>query len=237
MKTPWHVSSLRGVVGKWVIYPSLLTAQQIAERVMKSKDIRESKALDDYLQRDLKPRVEKIVRYLKTQDYRFFNSILLGVFDAVPDWVEFDLSTIAEKLKLADVSQAKQSMGLLTFGGSERIFAIDGQHRAEAIRKAYDSFPERISEDRYPVIFLAHVDSKEGRVRTRRLFCDINIHAVSVSKEDRVIVSEDDLSAIVTRRLYAEYPHFRKGKEIAVTEKIERLEQGGEERFTSLLWA
>jgi hypothetical protein len=40
---------------------------------MASKEIRESKALDDYLQRDLKPRVTKIVRYLKMRDSRFFN--------------------------------------------------------------------------------------------------------------------------------------------------------------------
>lgn len=235
MSTPWHVPSLRGVIGDWVIYPSLMSAEQIANRVMKSKDIRESKALDDYLQRKLKPRVKKIVRYLKTRDSRFFNSILLGVFDAVPDWVEFDLSTVAEKLKLADVSEAKQSMGLLTFGGSERIFAVDGQHRVEAIREAYHAFEDRISSDQYPVIFLAHVDTKDGKVRTRRLFCDINIHAVSVSDGDKVIVSEDDVSAIVTRRIFAEYPFFKKGKEIAVTEKIEWLEKDGKECFTSLL--
>jgi DNA sulfur modification protein DndB len=235
MSKNWHVPSLRGVLGNWVIYPSLMTAKQISERVIKSKDIRESEVLDDYLQRDLKPRVTKIVRYLKTRDSRFFNAILLGVFNAVPDWVEFDLSTVAEKLKLTDVSETKQSMGLLTFNGSESIFAVDGQHRAEAISEAYKTFGDRIAQDQYPVIFLAHVDTAEGKVRTRRLFCDINKNAVAVSKGDKVIIDEDDLSAIVTRRIYAEYPHFKKGKEIAVTEQIERVEKDGKEYFTSLL--
>lgn len=235
MSNSWHVPSLRGVIGNWVIYPSLMSAKQISKRVMKSKDIRESKALDDYLQRDLKPRVKKIVRYLKTRDSHLFNAILLGVFDAVPNWVEFDLSTVAEKLKLDDVSEAKQSMGLLTFSGTERIFAVDGQHRAEAICDAHKAFGEQIAQDQYPVIFLAHADTAEGKVRTRRLFCDINKNAVAVSKGDKVIIDEDDLSAIVTRRIYAEYPHFKKGKEIAVTEQIERVEKDGKEYFTSLL--
>jgi DNA sulfur modification protein DndB len=235
MSDKWHVPSLRGVLGNWVIYPSLMSAKQISERVIKSKDIRESEVLDDYLQRNLKPRVKKIVRYLKTRDGRFFNAILLGVFNAVPEWVEFDLSTVAEKLKLADVSVAKQSMGLLTFSGTESIFAVDGQHRAEAISEAYKTFGDRIVQDQYPVIFLAHVDSAEGKVRTRRLFCDINKNAVAVSKGDKVIIDEDDLCAIVTRRIYAEYPHFKKGKEIAVTEQIERVEKDGKEYFTSLL--
>ncbi len=235
MNSSWYVPSLRGVLGNWVFYPSLMTAAQISERVMKSKDIRESKALDDYLQRDLKPRVKKIVRYLKTREDRFFNAILLGVFDAVPEWVEFDLSSVSTKLKLKDASQAKESIGLLTFSGSECIFAIDGQHRAEAIREANSKFEKQIEDDQYPVIFLAHIDNKEGKVRTRRLFSDINNHAVKVSKGDKVIIDEDDLSAIVTRRIYAEYPRFKKGQEIAVTEKIEQLEEDGEDRFTSLL--
>jgi DNA sulfur modification protein DndB len=235
MNAKWHVPSLRGIIGNWVVYPSLMSAKQISDHVMKSKDIRESKGLDDYLQRNLKPRVKKIVRYLKTRDSHFFNSILLGVFDAVPDWVEFDLSTVAEKLKIADVSETKQSMGLLTFSGTESIFAVDGQHRAEAISEAYKAFGDKIVLDQYPVIFLAHVDSAEGKVRTRRLFCDINKNAVAVSKGDKVIIDEDDLCAIVTRRIYADYLPFKKGKEIAVTEQIERVEKDGAEYFTSLL--
>jgi DNA sulfur modification protein DndB len=235
MSTPWHTPSLRGVLGDWVFYPSLMSAAQMSKNVMPSKEIRESKHLDDYLQRDLKPRVKKIVRYLKTRDTRFFNAILLGVFDALPNWVEFDLKVVAQKLDLGDVSAAQSSMGLLTFTGAEKIFAIDGQHRTEAIRQGHADFGERLKADQYPVIFLAHLDTKEGKVRTRRLFCDINKNAVSVSKGDKVVIDEDELPAIVTRRLYAEYPRFKKGKEIAVTEKIELVSKGGKEYFTSLL--
>ena len=235
MKTAWHIPALRGAFGAWTFYPSLLTSGQIAAHVMPAKDIRESEVLDDYLQRDLKPRVQKIVRYLKSRDTRFFNAILLGVFDAVPTWVGFDLESVAKELDLSDISEVQESLGLLSFSGNEKIFAIDGQHRVEAIRKGNQSFLDRIQDDQFPVIFLSHQDSKEGKVRTRRLFCDINKNAVPVSKGDKVIIDEDDVCAVVTRRLYADYKRFRKGKEIAVTERIELVAKEGKEYFTSLL--
>lgn len=214
------------------MYPALMTAQQISRHVMKSKDIRESKELDDHLQRDLKPRVKKIVSYLKSRESHFFNSILLGIFDAPPDWAEFDLSGPSEKLQIGKIDESQSSMGLLLFTGEEKIFAIDGQHRAEAIHQAYLAEAEAVKNDQYPVLFLGHIDTKEGRVRTRRLFCDINIHAVAVSKGDKVIINEDDLSAIVTRRVFSEYPNFKNGELIALTEKVEQIEN---RHFTNLL--
>ncbi len=235
MSIRWHVACLRGVIGDWVFYPALLRAEQISNYIMSSKDIREAKALDDYLQRDLKPRVKKIVRYLKTHDTRFFGSIILGVFDALPNWIEFNLSGIAEKHGLSEIGDAEDSLGLMEFHGNEKMFAIDGQHRVEAIKQAFANFSERIQDDQYPVIFVAHVDDKPGKVRTRRLFSDINMNAVAVSGGDRVVINEDEICAIVTRRIYAEYPSFNGGEEIAVTEKKEHLAKDGRDRFTSLL--
>ncbi len=235
MSTPWQVPCLRGVLGTWVFYPALMSADQIASRVMTAKEIREAKALDDHLQRHLQPRVKKIVRYLKTRDTRFFNSIIVGVFDALPQWLEFNLEAIGKKQKITSANEVATSLGILMFTGSEKMFALDGQHRVSAIKQAQEKFPEQIRTDQYPVIFLAHVDDKEGKVRTRRLFSDINKNAVPVSGGDKVVIDEDDLSAIVTRRVYAEYPLFKGGKEVAVTDKKEQLVQDRKERFTNLL--
>lgn len=49
------------------------------------------------------------------------------------------------------------------------------------------------------------------------------------------MIDEDDLCAVVAGRLYAGYPAFRHGREIAVTEKKEQLSKGGKDFFTSLL--
>lgn len=234
MTTTWHVPCLRGVVGDWVYYSVIMNAEQIATRIMDSKEIREAKALDDYLQRDLKPRVNKIAVYLRRRDSRFFSSIVLGVFDALPDWIELDFSAVSEKLGVS-LQDIEESLGLLIFHGGEKVFAIDGQHRVEGIKRAVAADPDRLTKDEYPALLVAHIDNPAGKVRTRRLFCDINKNAVAVSEGDKVVIDEDDLPAIVTRRIYAHNGLFSNGEEIAVTGKKEQLLYQGRERFTSLL--
>lgn len=231
----WHAPCLRGVMGDWVYYATLMDAEQISARVITAKEIREAKALDDYLQRNLKPRVKKIANYLRRRDDRFFSSIILGVFDGLPDWVELDFSLIGQKLAIANQKAIEESLGLLLFYGTEKMFAIDGQHRVEGIKLAVTAEPRRFENEQFPVLLVAHKDDVQGKVRTRRLFCDINKNAVAVSEGDKVVIDEDELSAIVTRRLYAEYPPFDGGGEIAVTEKKEQLTQDNRERFSSIL--
>ncbi len=234
MSSPWYVPALRGVLGDWVYYCALMTSEHVSMRVKASHEIREAKALEDFLQRALKPRVEKIAIYLSTRDSRFFNSIVVGVFGGLPSWVEFDVKK-ASKLTREDLGEVHESVGLLMFTGKEQMFAIDGQHRIEGIKLAQKSNRERAQADQYPVIFVAHLDTPTGKVRTRRLFCDINKNAVPVAPGDKVVVDEDDICAIVTRRIYAEYRPFKRGREIAVTEKKEQLAKDGKEYFTSLL--
>jgi DNA sulfur modification protein DndB len=183
----------------------------------------------------LKPRVRKIAGYLRKRDDRFFGSIILGVFGGLPDWVELDFSVVGKKLKIPDPREIEESVGLLIFYGGEKIFAIDGQHRVEGIKAAAAADPERLQNDQYPALLVAHRDDAPGKVRTRRLFCDINKNAVAVSEGDKVIIDEDELAAIVTRRVYAKYPAFEGGDQIAVTEKKEQLFEQARERFTSLL--
>jgi len=235
MKKKWCVPCLRGVIGDWVYYSTLMKPAQIAKCIKTSKEIREAKALEDFLQRTLKPRVKKIATYLKRRNDRFFNSIIVGVFDSLPDWIQFDLSVLGEKLDIPEIGEVEESLGLLVFAGTEKMFAIDGQHRVEGIKEAFPDNAERLGNDQYSFLLLAHKDDALGKVRTRRLFCDINKNAVAVAEGDKVVIDEDDLCAIVARRIYAEYPAFRRGAEIAVTEKKEQLTKDGKEHFTSLL--
>lgn len=234
-KNRWCVPALRGVLGDWVYYSTLMDAQQISLHVVSSQEIREAKELEDFLQRTLKPRVNEIALYLRKRNSRFFSSIIVGVFDGLPEWNEFDLSGVAELSGIENFKELQESVGLLTFSGNEKMFAIDGQHRVEGIKIAFAKDPDRFQSDQYSVTFIAHLDTTAGKVRTRRLFCDINKNAVAVSPGDKVVIDEDDLPAIVTRRIYAEYPNFNRGKLIAVSERKEVVIQDKEEKFTSLL--
>lgn len=242
----WNLSAtnlypcLRGVLGDWVFYSTLLTAEQIATTINTAGSIREAKSLEDFLQRQLRERVKKIENYLRTAPSRFFNSIIVGVFDAVPDWIEFDLTSAIEKSGGLDrdaLTGVRESMGLLRFSGEEKMFAIDGQHRAAAIRSMWqqrDGAAAGILEgEQFSVIFVAHVDDTLGKKRTRRLFSDINKRAVPVSKGDLAIIDEEDVTAIVARRLYAEYRPFSNGL-VSLTE-VANLDPNDEIHFTNLL--
>ena len=229
----WQIPCLRGVMGDWVFYSGLTNADQIAQRV-DMKNIREAKALEDFLQRKLKDRVKGIGTYLLHRQERFFNSIIIGVFDGLPKWVQFDLSGAASELRVTGIENLNESLGILAFDGTEKMFAIDGQHRVAGIKLALEKDCKKIATDQYSVILVAHIDDKLGKIRTRRLFSDINKRAVPVSNGDKVVIDEDEINALVARRLYAEYPHFKKGKLIAITE-TEQLAEGDIIHFSNLL--
>jgi DNA sulfur modification protein DndB len=241
MKSKLILPSLRGVVGDWVYYSSIMNASQIHDWISAAKDIRESKALDEILQRDLKERKLKIANYLLKDESRFFNSIIVGIFDGVPDWVEFDLSKAQNEFaSYGEYEALKESVGLLIFHGDEKMFAIDGQHRVAGIQIAHEmdisKAPEKrvFNDDQFSVIFIAHSDDSKGRRRTRKLFSDINNNAKAVAPGDKLKIDEESLDAIVTRKVYAEYSFFQNGNLISLTEG-EKLNINDTDHFTNLL--
>ena len=231
---------LRGVIGDWVYYSSLMTASQIYDWIQTAKDIREAKSLDEELQRDLKNRKKDIAKYLLNDKSRFFNSIIVGIFDGVPDWLEFDLSRAQEKFSdNLDEIYMKDSIGLMIFDGDEKMFAIDGQHRVAGIQLAYQEEMNKeenkrvLIDDQYSVVFVAHIDDRPGMKRTRKLFSDINKNAKPVAKRDKIIIDEQEIVSIVTRRVYAESKYFDKGNLIALSEST-NLEPNDSTHFTNI---
>lgn len=239
MKNKLILPCLRGILGDWVYYSSIMTAKQVASWVEPAKSIKEAKSLDEYFQKTLKDRGKKISKYLLENEHRFFNSIIVGVYDGIPDWIEFEIYNKVNELG-GDADTTEGTMGLLAFDSNIQMFAIDGQHRVEGIKKAFhldagkhNQTQQILKDDRFSVVFIAHIDDKEGRKRTRRLFSDINNKAKAVPKKDRIIIDEEDVSAIVTRKIYTHYPHFNGGKLIAITDS-QNLEKGDVKHFTNL---
>lgn len=232
---------IRGQVGDWIYYTSSMAASEISHIVLAAKNIREAQSLDDVLQRSLRERAAEIAKYLCTREQRFFNSIIIGVYEGLPEWHEFIVKSKIEELG-GDSEGLTDSVGLLEFTGLEKMFAIDGQHRVAGIKYAYENavdpsnttFNCNISEDRYPVILVAHIDDASGRKRTRQLFSDINRKAKAVPKKDQIIIDEETLTHIVTRRVYAEYKYFLNGKLIDHIHENTNLKNDDFEHFTNL---
>ncbi len=239
MSKKLNLICLRGILGDWIYYSSMMSAEQIKEWVKPSKDIREAKSLDEILQRDLKERKKDIAKYLLNENSRFFSSIVIGVFGGLPKWYEFSLKSNPNIDISIDTDDYTNSIGILSFEGNEKMFAIDGQHRVAGIAIAYDEIIKKnkknqFLDDQYPVLFLAHIDDELGKKRTRKLFSDINKKAKPVAQGDRIKIDEEDLIAITTRRIYATYPYFQNGKLISLTENA-KLEQKDTSNFTNLL--
>ncbi|MCK4408221.1 MAG: DGQHR domain-containing protein [Bacteroidales bacterium] len=200
--------ALKGKIGDWYYYITLLTFNEIKKRVFLPEEIdkkykdKESMKLEDWIQRDLDPkRINDIVSYLKRQPQRFFNSIILGIYDGKPSWQELKISfnNIYENEVPANFEYIERTFGILTLSGEESIFAIDGQHRAIGIRESIKKYPNLLGQEEITAIFVAHKNDEQGKIRTRRLFSTLNRYAKPVNKSEIIALSEDNNCSILTR--------------------------------------
>ncbi|HZY39397.1 MAG TPA: DNA sulfur modification protein DndB [Mucilaginibacter sp.] len=204
---------LRGKMGDWFYYVTVLKFSEVARRVKLPKEINakyddKNLKLSEWIQREIDDsRIDPIVNYLKTEQ-RFFNSLILGIYDGKPSWhdIEFQLSDFAAQEE--EIDYFSRTFGILSLTGAESIFAIDGQHRAVAIRKAVSN-DKSLLNDEIAAIFVAHKATVEGNMRTRRLFSTLNRYAKPVSQAETIALSEDDNSAIITRRMVDNFPLFK----------------------------
>lgn len=200
---------MRGRMGDWIYYVTLMNFAEVAKRVKLPKEIdakydSEDLKLGDWIQRELSDtRTKHIAQYLLKQEQRFFNALILGVYNGEPQWQEVTLEGSAVKLEEEEKEDLEdylsKTFGILNLNGAEDIFAIDGQHRAIGIREAVKT-NKQIGGDDQCVIFIVHKPTAEGKVRTRRVFSTLNKYAKPVSPTEIIALSEDSNSAILTRR-------------------------------------
>ena len=213
--------ALRAYMGDWIYYISFLRPEDVAERVSLAQELHSSKALKDLIQREVDESVhsQSIKRYLLQQHQRLFNALVIAVYGGTPAWAELSIDDTAKLGMGALPSYMKGALGVLVFDGTERLFAVDGQHRVVGIKRALAD-KKNLGDEEVPVVFVGHSNDKKGLQRTRRLFTTLNRYAKPVSKTEIIALDEDDAIAIVTRRLLENYPllktftSIKKGKAI-----------------------
>lgn len=191
-------------LGDWAYYSTVLPFREVASRIQRAKEINSNPGLDNMIQRELGPRVADIAEYLRTQPERFFSAIVVGVYGGSPDWFPVEIDDTSEPQPANLSEQAKESVGILQLSGDEKLFAVDGQHRVEGIKKALSENPDLGAEE-LSVLFVAHRESLEGTARTRRLFTTLNKYAKRVTTSEIIALDEDDAFAAVTRMIVNEY--------------------------------
>lgn len=215
---------IRGRIGNWIYYSGLMTFAQIDDRVTPSiGEIYQASCLDELLQRDLTNNFENICRYILNDSERFFNALILAIYDGDPQWLEVEFP--AEEREYTNV-------GFLQFSDNEMIFPVDGQHRVAGIKKALKENPT-LGSEQIPVVFIAHQQTNEGRKRTRKLFSTLNRRAKPVGQNENIALDEDDICAIITRELLHEHPLFS-GHNI-INSKGKQIPANNKNAFTSLI--
>ena len=229
--SPILLPALRVRMGQWWYYISAMRMEDIAERISIAEDIHPSKSIRELLQRALRgDRTTKITDYLLEQDQRFFNSLVVGTYGGEPKWHEVSITSKPSTLEAELPGHLQGILGILVLDGSEKLFAVDGQHRVAGIKEAL-KLSETLVNEEVAVILVAGVtqdhrkDDPEGFERTRRLFTTLNRYAKPVSKRDVIALDEDDAVAIVTRLLVEDHALFSDKISIGLGNNINASDQ------------
>ena len=216
---------IKGRIGSWIYYVGTMTFGQIAsEQVSASVDeIYHATCLSELLQRHLTVNYESIKEYLLKEKDRFFNAIILAIFDGDPQWLEVEFKGDEKDFT---------NVGFLEFTGEEKIFPVDGQHRVKGIKEAV-LVDENLIYELVPVIFIAHDNSDDGRKKTRKLFSTLNRRAKPVGQSENIALDEDDICSIITRDLVQNVPLF--SGDNLTTYEGKQIPPNNKKAFTSII--
>ena len=203
---------LRGFIGSWTTYSCMMRLSDASELIGFADELHQIEKLSDKIQRELNnERAIEIKNYLIDNEDRFFNSLVVAVYDGDPNWHGVDnlRPNNEESSKLEFPEYAEDCIGFLSVTKKEKFFALDGQHRLAGIKAAVDE-KSAIGDDLINVIIVAHSNTPSGKVRSRRLFTTLNKKAKLVSKDAIIALDEDDIAACITRKLIEseDYPYF-----------------------------
>ena len=211
--------ALHSKMGSFTYYTVKMTARELSENVKYASEVHEDRTLDEAVQRVLnESRVKKdLVEYLKRQPDRFFSSIVVAALEGNPVFYPVEVTEDAHFEIFRDDARLNQSFGVLKFDGTQKYYALDGQHRLSAIKTLLDrnnplsdGAPENFENDELSVIVIVpNQEDSDFKQKYRRLFSYLNRYAKPTDQATNIIMDEDDTFAILTRRLVTEHDFFK----------------------------
>lgn len=219
--------ALRSKMGEWNYYVVKMSARELADNVQLAEGILDESnqlTLDEEIQRKLieKRVYQEIVLYLKRQPYRFFSSIVVAALKGNPMFYPVEITEDPQFVIFRDDQRLNDAFGLLKFDGTQKYYALDGQHRLSAIKTLLDrtdplsdGSPENFENDEFSVIVVvpSQSDSDETSMQKyRRLFTNLNRYAKGTDNATNITLDEDDTFAILTRKLISNNAFFKSPK-------------------------
>ena len=208
-------------LGSTVYYIGKMRAGELIDNVGFAAELPEWSEMtaDEKMQRqpDITRVINEIVPYVIEDPDRFFNSLIIDVFSGY-DELDFEpVSQVAKDLPKA-YQIPMQDMGFLTLPGKERLIALDGQHRLLSLRiairgvyglpagakvpsttKSLEPHPE-LADEEVSIILVEHKDNQ----KIRKIFNKVNKSARQTSRGDNIITSDDDIYAVIARKLFSD---------------------------------
>jgi DNA sulfur modification protein DndB len=231
------IPALFGNYQHWPYYQIILTVEDIVENLgsatepnyrIKTTDevevIYSQPGINNLLQRILdKRRLEPIRKFINEQPDAYINNLTVAIYGGNPQWLPMDIKrgSFIEDIPEEEFEEISNSLGVIKLNGDETLFVLDGQHRLKALRLAYLE-NNVIGNNQITLTLITHIDTNDGKKKTRRLFSIINRYAKPVSLGESILLDEDDLSAILVRKFIDEYPSFQ-NKELVALNKTADL--------------
>jgi DNA sulfur modification protein DndB len=210
MSNKTFIPAFQCSVGDWKYYICMMKYGEVARQVQFSFELSGNAELDELVQRGISPRTAGITEYLLSSTHRFLGGIVVAAWGGEPQYTPLAMDDPDGILRGID-----REFGVLTFDGTQAYFVLDGQHRLRAIKDALKKDPDLGKED-LCVLIVTHYDSPEGRLRTRRLFSNINRNAKQTGTAENIALDEDDSFAILTRQLLIDHEFFNQEGRIRV---------------------
>ncbi len=203
--------------GSWKAYQINMQTNHLVSLIQLSDEVFGDTTIDEAMQRkpDLVRAKKGIGNYINRNSHRFFNSIVIAVVGGEPEFT----SVVLDKESPGKNEIPDGTFGMLSFSGTQDYYALDGQHRLVGIKEVLDvdsalhkQKPRGFEKEVLPVILVVQpddVDEEEFRRRYRRLFGNLNRNQKPTTEVTNIIMDEDNIFNILTRRLIMQHPFFK----------------------------
>ncbi len=215
--------AMQGIMGDNTYYVTTIKANTLIQTVGYASEMENwpDMTVDERMQRELKGEriATEIVPYLVNDPAWFFGALIIDIYSG---WENVSFQPITEVVNV-NYDAYKDSLkvaGFLTLPDDKSLIALDGQHRLAALSMAIRGkngipgsveLPDNIRETLvggHPdigkaditVMFIKHGDDN---TKIRKIFNKVNRYAKQTSKGDNIITSEDDMIAIIARRMFS----------------------------------
>ncbi len=196
-----YFEAARGQMGELEFYVTSMRLGEVAKSVgYAEREVGGGAETTPELLRQRKLNMSRVrqdmVPYLVDKPDHFFSALTVEIVPVDPD-----------TLPRFEAGADSPDFGRIVLDGSERLQAIDGQHRLKAIQLALEEQPE-LAKESVAVVLIPH----RGVKRSQQLFSDLNRYAKNPSKTLNILFEHREFEANVAKLWASHCLAFRDGR-------------------------